>query len=709
MSEDEAAPVEVSRVGLGEDGALETLPGKGLGRLDVGERFALGARIGKGGMGEVFAAQDERLNRELAIKVLGGGVAERSELAQRFIREAQITAQLSHPNVIPVFSLEQTDEYLPALTMKLVRGGTFQDYVAECASAEGTPNYQPQRHSLATRVEHFLKVCDAMAYSHSRGVIHRDIKPENLMLGSFGEVYVMDWGLARIQGTADLPPTTTDLLDEGAAHETQHGMTLGTMRYMSPEQLEGDRDLVGPASDQFALGMTLFELVTLQGARDRQQPLGAQIALVDAGGRHTFADLGLDRTVPRGLQAIVDKATAPIVEDRYESVDALGDDLRSWLHGEEVQAWPDSPPRRVWRRLQKHPVKLMSALLAIVLVAAGVSITSLVTLVESERQSAESQRTLATLMSTVSRRVQEFDRTLSGVEILLEGLAVRSRDLIADDDAPRGTIITPVDLAEGRGPADTRHRSRWDQLVTVDRPIYHFSHGTDREALLPFAERLVGLEPFLREVGLRSAGEENVTLPRQEREDLLQEGVPLIYVYAAFENGVMISWPGTADYPEEYDARKRPWYTGVKDRHGPHWGELYNDATGSGFLLPCNRALYDDDGAFIGVAGSDLSMDVVIEDIEITELAGVRESFLLDAAGKVIIRGSEHGARSERSLLGNKAREHTPIGVPELEEQIQGGAITGFTRTEQDLWVFARLETVPWLLAVQLDPAAHEL
>jgi hypothetical protein len=351
----------------------------------------------------------------------------------------------------------------------------------------------------------------------------------------------------------------------------------------------------------------------------------------------------------------------------------------------------------------------MSGLLAVVLVAAAVSITSLVTLVQSERTTSEDQRTLAALMSAVSRRVQEFDRTLSGVEILLEGLAVRSSHLIRDDDAPRGTIVTPVDLAEGRGPPDTRHRPRWDQLVTVDRPIYHFSWGVDRELLLPFAERLVGLEPFLREIGLRSAGEDNVALPKDQRDALLQDGVPLIYVYAAFENGVMISWPGTADYPEEYDARKRPWYTGVKDRHGPHWGELYSDSTGSGFLLPCNRALYDDDGVFIGVAGSDLSMDVVIEDIEIADLPGVRESFLLDSDGKVIVRGSEHGARSERSLLGNKAREHMPIGVPELEEQIQEGAITGFTRSETDLWIFARLETVPWVLAIQLDPEAHDL
>ena len=709
MSTEEERPVEVSRVGVEEDVTLATLPGKGRGRLGVSERFALGARIGRGGMGEVFAAQDERLNREIAIKVLSGGVDERGELATRFIREAQITAQLTHPNVIPVHSLEQTDSYLPALTMKLVRGGTFQDYIAECTAAQGTPAFQPQRHSLAARLEHFLKVCDAMAYSHSRGVIHRDIKPENLMLGSFGEVYVMDWGLARILGTADLPPTTTDLLDEGGAHETQYGMTLGTMRYMSPEQLEGDRDQIGAAADQFALGMTLFELITLRGARDRMQPLGKQVQLAQSGQRHTFADLGLDADVPRGLQAIVDKSTNPFPDDRYETVDALGDDLRRWLHGEELLAWPDTTPRRMWRRLQRHPVKVLAALLTVLLVAGAVSIASLVMVLQSERQSADAQRTLATLMSTVSRRVQQFDRQLAGVEVLLEGLAVRSRDLIEDPNAARGAIVTPDDLTAGRGPADTRHRARYDQLVSMERPIYHLAAGTDHARLLPFAERLVGLEPVVREIGLRSASDANVSLSPDEKDALLEGGVPLMYAYVAFENGVMLSWPGTADYPDPYDARERPWYTGVTELHGAHWGELYNDATGSGFLLPCNRAIRDDQGRLLGVAGTDLSMDHVIEDIHIDGLAGVRESFLLDERGGVIVRGSERGLRSERSVQDNQGRDRVPIGVPELEQRIHDGAVSGFARTTEDLWIFGRLETVPWVLVLQLDPVSHAL
>lgn len=150
-------------------------------------RFALSSKLGKGGMGDVFAARDSMLNREVAVKVLSS--SNNVGLA-RFVREAQVTAQLSHPNVVPVYGLEENSQGSPALTMKLVRGDTFAQYIKQCASVVGTPDYDHERHSQTGRIENFLRVCDAISYSHSRGVVHRDLKPDNLMLGAYGEVYV---------------------------------------------------------------------------------------------------------------------------------------------------------------------------------------------------------------------------------------------------------------------------------------------------------------------------------------------------------------------------------------------------------------------------------------------------------------------------------------------------------------------------------------
>jgi serine/threonine-protein kinase len=203
-------------------------------------RFALGSPIGRGGAGEVYVAHDELLNREVAVKLLHSKVASNARVLARFLREAQVTAQLSHPGVVPVHGLEESPRGGPALSMKLVRGITFARYIAECREAPGTAAWDPARHGIAARLEHFLKACDAMEYSHSRGVIHRDLKPQNLMLGAFHEVYVMDWGVARVVGE---PEDASGLARDGAVKaptdaqatvETQFGEVLGSPLYLSP-------------------------------------------------------------------------------------------------------------------------------------------------------------------------------------------------------------------------------------------------------------------------------------------------------------------------------------------------------------------------------------------------------------------------------------------------------------------------------------------
>ena len=166
-------------------------------------------------------------------------------IRDRFVREAQVTAQLSHPNVVPVYGLEKTDNGSPALSMKLIRGDTFAEYIAECSSAMGTPNYDHERHSQDGRIENFLRVCDAISYSHSRGVIHRDLKPDNLMIGAYGEVYVMDWGIARLVnapenaseesvGEAIEKVGSGDTTARSEVMKTRVGEILGCLLYTSP-------------------------------------------------------------------------------------------------------------------------------------------------------------------------------------------------------------------------------------------------------------------------------------------------------------------------------------------------------------------------------------------------------------------------------------------------------------------------------------------
>jgi eukaryotic-like serine/threonine-protein kinase len=230
-----------------------------------GPRYVLGDEIARGGMGAVLHAHDERLNRDLAVKVLHAELRDSPGLRQRFAEEAQIAGQLQHPGVVPVYDLGVLADGLPFFAMKLVKGRTLADRLHERPDAA---------HDLPHFLKIFEQVCQTMAYAHSRRVIHRDLKPSNVMVGAFGEVQVMDWGIAKVldraapvpppaqSGRTD-PPTeirTERLADPGQA--TRAGSVMGTYPYMAPEQARGQADCLDERADVFGLGAILCEVLT---------------------------------------------------------------------------------------------------------------------------------------------------------------------------------------------------------------------------------------------------------------------------------------------------------------------------------------------------------------------------------------------------------------------------------------------------------------
>jgi tetratricopeptide (TPR) repeat protein len=247
-------------------GVAPSQPPRQLGRYELGEEIA------HGGMGAVLLARDPALNRDLAIKVLKPELQHRPDLVRRFVEEAQITAQLPHPGIVPVHELGQDDNGLPYLAMKLVRGQTLAQLLAPRASpAEDLPRF----------VGIFEQVCQAVAFAHSHRVIHRDLKPANVMVGRFGEVQVMDWGLAKVLGQA--PTKEEQAAGEAAASAirtlrseaaaglvgsstargaTQAGTVLGTPAYSPPEQAAGQVHLLDERCDVFGLGAILCEILT---------------------------------------------------------------------------------------------------------------------------------------------------------------------------------------------------------------------------------------------------------------------------------------------------------------------------------------------------------------------------------------------------------------------------------------------------------------
>ena len=295
-------------------------------------RYAGGALLGRGGMGEVRLYRDRRLGREVAVKVLR---IEDGPGRRRFVREARVQGQLEHPSVVPVYDLEITPDGEARITMKRVRGHTLETVLSGLAAGDSALARRFSRRRLLTA---FVSVCRALEYAHTRGVVHRDVKPANVMLGDFGEVHLLDWGIARVPGGGPNIESPEDAEKPSASvrssAETAMGAIVGTPAYMSPEQASGRTDLIDGRTDVFALGAVLFEILTLSpmiAGRTIQEMLNAARNPKEArspAAEHPESD------VPPELDEAVRRATEPDLEERYSSAGSLAEAVDRYLDGD---------------------------------------------------------------------------------------------------------------------------------------------------------------------------------------------------------------------------------------------------------------------------------------------------------------------------------------------------------------------------------------
>ena len=302
-------------------------------------KYALLTQFAEGGTASVSIARDRNLRRLVAVKSLKKDSEDKPEKLDAFITEAKVSAQLDHPGILPIYGLFRDPQNGIHLVMKLVDGKTLREYLQNLVlnyRVRGVKSLN-EGVQLRKRLELFLHVCDTIAYAHHRGVIHRDLKPENIMIGKYREVYVMDWGLAKVVSSDEKPPSPESTIS-------------GTARYFPPEVLlKKPLDL---RSDIFTLGLILQEIVTLRDAvkgRDLKEIidhiLKGQIEPI----RHHFG-----RKIHPSLCAVIRKATAYRLEDRYQTVDDLSEDLRRYLGGLSVSARPDNLWDKTKRLLLGH-------------------------------------------------------------------------------------------------------------------------------------------------------------------------------------------------------------------------------------------------------------------------------------------------------------------------------------------------------------------
>ncbi len=304
-------------------------------------RYPVTGVLGRGGMGEVLSVVDPELGRTMAAKIARGQVG--ADVLAKFVLEAQVTGWLEHPGVPPVHELGTTGDGRVYFTMKRIDGQDLASVLDQVRAQRETP---------ATRLPEllavFVKVCETIAYAHSRGVIHRDLKPANVMVGAFGEVLVMDWGLARVLGRADAcgPPSGAgpgrstagaDGAPGGSARETQEGAILGTPAYMAPEQARGEIAALDERADVFALGAMLYEILCLEPPYVGPSVLSA-LALAIEGDVVPPSRRAPTREIPWELEAIVQRAMAPERDDRYANALELVADVRAYQEGRRVGA-----------------------------------------------------------------------------------------------------------------------------------------------------------------------------------------------------------------------------------------------------------------------------------------------------------------------------------------------------------------------------------
>jgi serine/threonine protein kinase len=286
----------------------------------TGTRYDLVEKIGQGGMGTVYLVRDRELDRPVALKVLNA-LPDDAQTRDRLVHEARIIARLEHPSIVPVHDSGVLPDGRFFYAMKWVRGKRLDE--------------EAERPCMLTeRLQLFQKVCDAVAFAHAHGIIHRDLKPQNIMIGEFGEVLIMDWGIATMVGDKNRHP----------------GAVLGTPGYMAPEQARGDPALIDQRADVYALGAVLYFLLSGKPPVYKQ-PLARSGQTEPAA---LVSPRRMDRSVPRPLVAVCRMALASDLKKRYDGAAELAGDVADFLAGRRVRAYPERPVEAALRLGKKY-------------------------------------------------------------------------------------------------------------------------------------------------------------------------------------------------------------------------------------------------------------------------------------------------------------------------------------------------------------------
>lgn len=662
--------------------------------------YTLGEELGSGGQGVVRSGHDGALLRDVAVKTLRKELNSSKESRREFINEARLTAVLDHPAVIPIYNLCSDADGNLHLAMKKLRGISLKEYLASTRERYDNArigNFDEDA-AMARRISLFIKVCEAMSYVHSRKIIHCDLKPENIMLGQYGEVYIVDWGIARRFGE-----------NSGSSAKI-----MGTPRYTSPENLLGIP--CDNRSDIYSLGVILFEIVTLNPAftaSSASEIIGKVKQGMLEPVRHRY---GLP--ISRDLAAVIAKATALDPEKRYQSADALTADLQAFRRGAEVSANPDNFWKKIirWANRNRRKAAAVAAGLLALLIAGGI-----VLMFASGMRNAEAERLRDNVIdNSLASAVQTavgIDRTLTHISAML-GVLNADLAMLLDLDRPAETPgnpeIVPGDRTsqQCRGAvcfipdADNGTHFTPGKLLDLSRASYIHSGSNAPERV----EHILGcLRPAvsrMRRTVLRSRpGTGNVPFVKlQDAYRKLQ--LPVSFCYFTLDNGLHVVYPGNDDIRNGYDGRKRPWYTLAVGKGAiPVWSVPYRTVLEENSnVVSCSMEIIGAGDKFYGVSGVDVPLKV-IEKMVVNSpdnAAYTLERLLITQDGRMVLR-------CIGDVNGFKVRE------PDESSGVFSSRILADMRThrygrlvrdengKEILWIFSLIPSAKWIYVEKID------
>jgi len=637
----------------------------------------------QGGLGEVFTARDRNLHRRVALKFIRAEHAQRSDVRERFLFEAEVTGRLDHPGVAPVYSVGESPDGRPFYAMRFIRGKKLTTAIAAYHSAETAKGDRNQeRLALCTLIRQLASAAKTLAYAHHRGVAHLDIKPDNIMIGSYGETLIVDWGLATPLDDAKRYALTmvepqTRIIDRSGAPS---GSVGGTLPFMSPEQLEETWGEVGPASDVYALGVTLYNILT-----GRLPFNGGDIELdyrePKCAGRFPLPSKS-GRNVPEALEAVCIHAMSPRPEKRYEKATDFADDLERWLADEPVSVYEEGWGEQLVRSTRRHRNRTISAAAATLLVTA-IGIISAVVLARAndrertDRVAAQEARDLAKEMQHKAELARQSSLRLAAqfaARIVASQIDLRLR--IVEAKASEATLVQLLVAADGK-PRDSEPRKKLQAWLETCKEDTDGSTHSDSWYII-------------NAKGIQLA-----------RADFDEKTIDASFWYRDYFNGLGLDLP------------KEPKRDDVKPIRRPYVSNIFQSkATGKmrvSFLCPIWQKPSDkSDGKDpLGVLGLSLdvgvfrSLQIGLEEDQTATLASLRPDIVdgAEARGMVL-----HHPRLVETLTKQLATEEGVKNLPRLDSAL----VERLEKLRKRRFAQLQLGEATPALDGSLDPAYHD-